>query len=177
VGQSLSLLKNRILLLKRDLRDNNSLDEISNVVTGTIQEIRSITYGLRPLHLDMLGLTQSLKSLAEDTSEATQIKFNTQIDNIDGLFTKEDEINIYRIIQECVNNITKHSKASEVNLLINKHNGKILIQIEDNGIGIENGRNGKGMGMVGISERVNLLKGNIEIKSSQTEGTRIKIFI
>lgn len=177
VGQSLSLLKNRITLLKKDMQEQTSLDELNDVVSNTIQEIRSITYGLRPFQLDLLGLTQSLRSLTEDVSEACEIKFQTKIDNIDGLISKDEEILIFRIVQECLNNISKHSLATEAIVEIKNPNNKIEITIEDNGIGIENRINGNGFGIIGIKERVNMLQGELEILSNQPKGTKVRVYI
>jgi signal transduction histidine kinase len=177
VGQSLSLLKNRITMLKKDLGKQPSLDELNELVSNTIQEIRSITYGLRPFQLDLLGLTQSLKSLTEGVAEAGEIKFQTKIDNIDGLVSREAEIYIFRIVQECLNNISKHSHASEALVEIKNPADKINIVIEDNGIGIEKKPNGNGFGIIGIKERVTILNGKLEIISNEPKGTKIRIQI
>ncbi|HEX2958076.1 MAG TPA: ATP-binding protein, partial [Chitinispirillaceae bacterium] len=129
-----------------------------------------------PFQLDLLGLTQSLKSLTDSFSESCDIKFDSRIENIDGKVSKNEEIYIFRILQECLNNISKHSQASEAYVEINQPNGKINIIIEDNGIGIEKDLNG-GYGLIGIKERLGILKGTMEIVSNQPKGTKIKIQI
>jgi signal transduction histidine kinase len=164
-------------MLKKDLGKQPSLDELNELVSNTIQEIRSITYGLRPFQLDLLGLTQSLKSLTEGVAEAGEIKFQTKIDNIDGLVSREAEIYIFRIVQECLNNISKHSHASEALVEIKNPADKINIVIEDNGIGIEKKPNGNGFGIIGIKERVTILNGKLEIISNEPKGTKIRIQI
>lgn len=175
VGQSLSLIKNRINIIKKSRAGESSLDELNDVVTNAIQEVRSITYALRPFQLDLLGLTQSLKSLTEDVSESTEIKFQVKIDNIDESFTKEDEINVFRIVQECLSNICRHSEATEAKVEIRNPSGKILIHIEDNGVGLSARVNGHGYGLIGIRERVSILKGTMNILSNQPSGTCIEI--
>lgn len=176
IGQSLSLIKNRIAILHRNSSNPDTLHELNEMVANTIQEIRSITYGLRPFQLDLLGLTQSLKSLTESFSESGEIKFESNIENIDGKVSKNEEIYIFRILQECLNNISKHSQASEALVKINQPNGKIHILIEDNGKGIEENLNG-GYGLIGIKERLSILNGTMEIVSNQPKGTRIIIQI
>jgi signal transduction histidine kinase len=147
------------------------------MVTGTIQEVRSISYGLRPFQLDILGLTQSVKSLVDDVADASEIHFVQKIENIDGLFTQKDEINIFRIVQECLNNIIKHSKAVEAKVEINKLNNHIDILIEDNGVGLPESNGGSGMGLIGIKERVNILGGKLNITNKFPQGTVVKISI
>lgn len=125
-------------MLTKGLDKRDSLSELNDVVSNTIQEVRSISYGLRPFHLDILGLTQSIKSLVEDVAESSDTNFNMTVENIDHLFSKEAEIHIFRIIQECLNNISKHSKATQAIVKITHSVKYVRILIEDNGIGIDN---------------------------------------
>lgn len=177
VGQSLSLIKNKITLLAKGLDKRDSLSELNEVVSNTIQEVRSISYGLRPFHLDILGLTQSIKSLVEDVAESSETNFNMRVENIDHLFSKEAEIHIFRIIQECLNNISKHSKATQASVKITHTDSGARILIEDNGIGIDNYNGESGLGLRGIRERVNFLAGSLEIETNKPQGTSIRISI
>ena len=177
VGQSLSLIKNKIALIKKGIDKRDSLNELSDVVSNTIQEVRSISYGLRPFHLDILGLSQSIKSLIEDVSDSSDADFTMNIEDIDNLFSKEAEINLFRIVQECLNNISKHSKASLANVTIRRFDNLVEIMVNDNGIGIVNNNGNSGLGLIGIKERVNFLNGKLEIDQNKPKGTSIKISI
>lgn len=177
VGQSLSLIKNKIILLQKGLNKGNPLSELNEVVSNTIQEVRSISYGLRPFHLDVLGLTQSIKSLVEDVSDSGNIDFSLNIENIDNLFSKEAEINIFRIVQECLNNISKHSKATQAAVSITHSGEHVEISIRDNGTGIVSQNGESGMGLIGIKERVNFLNGKLEIGNNEPKGTSVRIVI
>lgn len=177
VGQSLSLIKNKIILLQKGLNKGNPLSELNEVVSNTIQEVRSISYGLRPFHLDVLGLTQSIKSLVDDVSDSSNIDFSMNIENIDNLFSKEAEINIFRIVQECLNNISKHSKATQAALSITHSGEHVEFSIRDNGTGIINQNGESGMGLIGIKERVNFLNGKLEIGNNEPKGTSVKIIV
>jgi signal transduction histidine kinase len=177
VGQSLSLIKNKIILLQKGLNKGNPLAELNEVVSKTIQEVRSISYGLRPFHLDVLGLTQSIKSLVEDVSDSSNIDFSINIENIDNLFSKEAEINIFRIIQECLNNISKHSKATQAAVSITHSGEYVEFLIRDNGTGIVNQNGESGMGLIGIKERVNFLNGKLEIGNNEPKGTSVRIIV
>ncbi|QMU27772.1 sensor histidine kinase [Adhaeribacter radiodurans] len=184
VGQSLILIKNRILLLKKRLDDPEKVarhaDDLTETVAHTISEIRGISYGLRPFQLDMLGLTQSINGLVDEVSEGSGIDIRVNADSIDNLFPKEQEINVYRIIQECLNNIVKHSAATSARVNIVREDGLVHLSVEDNGKGINptNATNSvpkSGFGLRGMQERLSILAGKLQIKSAVPQGTVIQI--
>ena len=83
--------------------------------------MKELSYNLRPYRLDQLGLTAALRAMIDTASAASQTAFSVEIDEIDDVFPKESEINFYRIVQECINNILKHSQAAEASILIPPH--------------------------------------------------------
>jgi len=111
---------------------------------------------------------------------ATEIRFTVTVAAIDELLSKADEINVYRIVQECVSNIVRHSGAIEALVAISKDGEALLIHIEDNGKGFapdDNGSRPRGFGLTGISERTKMLTGTYKINSAPGQGTRITIRI
>jgi signal transduction histidine kinase len=113
VGQSLLLIKNRIL--------QNKDTKTATVVDGVIDEVRAISRSLHPFKLEELGLTVTLQSSVEMIDENYDIFISAEIDNIDQVFDQEKEVNIYRLVQESFNNIIKHSKARSAEIkVINK---------------------------------------------------------
>lgn len=182
LGQSLGMVKNKVLMIKRDtgkpeLREKQVKD-LEEMVTDAIQEVRNISYNLRPLHLELLGITQSLHSLLEDVIETGLIELETDIQTFDNVLSKSNEMNVFRIVQECFNNILKHAQATAARIQITKADAMIAIRIEDNGVGIAPGATGKGsFGMIGIRERLNILNGKIEILENKPSGTIINIQI
>ena len=182
LGQSLGLVKNKVLMIKRDAEKpelhEKQLKELEEMVTEAIQEVRNISYNLRPLHLELLGITQSLHSLLEDVVETGLIELETDIQNFDNLLTKANEMNVFRIVQESFNNILKHAQATVARIQISKEDAMIAIRIEDNGVGIGPAATEKGgFGMIGIRERLNILNGQIEILENSPSGTIINIQI
>lgn len=177
IGQNLSVIKNKVFLLKKEQSDsekfNQSIDNINSFVGQTIQEVRSISYGLRPYQLDLFGLTHSVKSLVEDVSSSNELKISLSIDSIDEILSKQNEINIYRIVQECLNNILKHAEAKSVNVGILRQEKNILINISDDGKGIQNDGKRVGFGLMGMQERIKVLKGNMLIRDNIPSGTNI----
>ncbi|WP_164891136.1 sensor histidine kinase [Botryobacter ruber] len=185
VGQSLILIKNKVLMLRKRLDEpakvSQHAEDLTESVTNTINEIRAISYALRPFQLDMLGLTQSIQSLADEVAEASGIAVTVEADNVDGLFPKNDEINLYRIVQECLNNIVKHSGATHARLTLTRTEQVVQLMIEDNGKGMPAGTGSvqkkQGFGLLGIQERINILAGNWLIKEAVPHGTIIHISI
>ena len=183
VGQSLILIKNKLLILKKRFDDPlkvaQQAEDLTETVAHTISEIRSISYGLRPFQLDMLGLTQSIKSLADEVSEVSGIDIRIEADSIDGLFPKDQEINVYRIVQESLNNMVKHSCATKACIRISLSNRLVELTIEDNGKGIQLDAikvvGKQGFGLRGLQERVSILSGNLEIKPAAPQGTCIQV--
>jgi signal transduction histidine kinase/ligand-binding sensor domain-containing protein len=186
LGQELLIIKNRTLLSLAAPKDQQKaleqMNEISQTASQVIEEVRAIAHDLRPYQLDRLGLTKAIESIFKKVADSSDIKFRTMIDPIDGLFSKESEINIYRIVQESVNNIVKHSGATEAHVTIERDSRGVQLRIEDNGKGFNpeaaSGESGKrGFGLTGISERARMLGGKQIIQSSPGEGTIITLKI
>ena len=182
LGQSLGMVKNKVLMIKRDadkpLVHEKQLRDLEVMVAETIQEVRNISYNLRPLHLELLGITQSIHSLVEDIMDAGLLVIEADIQSIDNLLTKSNEMNVFRIIQECFNNIVKHSHATHAKILVHSQEKGIHIRIEDNGVGMSADIQPRGgFGMIGIRERLNILNGHLEILENVPMGTVMNIKI
>lgn len=148
--------------------------EISDTASNALGEVREIIYNLRPQHLERIGLTRAIRAMLKRT--AGILDYEAEIDSIDDLFPADEEIIIYRIIQECLNNIIKHSEAAKAKVLIRKLSDKVIIKVEDDGKGFDREKTSKGgFGLVGLEERVALLEGEFVIKSKIDEGTLIVI--
>ena len=184
LGQSLLIIKNRIALAQSDIDKKETVEEqlgeLSNSTTSAIEEVREIAYNLRPFQISRFGLSKTLYGIFMRINEVTDINASAEIDDIDALLTDDAQINVYRIVQECVNNIIKHSDATEALLAIKHSDSEITLLIEDNGRGFvqqENTNNSKigGFGLLGIAERVRMLNGSYEIDSASGLGTSVRI--
>lgn len=153
------------------------LSKISEQSSLTLDELRRIQFNLHPYEVEKLGLTKAIKSIIDRVSKSTQIKFTIEEAVIDKIFSEENEIHLYRIIQESVNNIIKHSYATVAKIEINRTDQKVFIVISDNGKGfsLEKARKRSSMGLSGIAERVKLLNGNLGIESESGNGTILRI--
>ncbi len=184
VGQSLAIIKNAAFYDATKPFNaetgKRQLQQIFEQSKQTISEVREITYNLRPYMLERFGITEAVKSLIEKIALSDTLDVYLKIDPIDRLFSNEEEISIYRIIQESLNNALKHSDASEVNVEIKRFNNFITIKIQDDGRGFDpkvlRERNGRaGFGLVGIAERIQMLGGTYSIESKLSIGTTIYV--
>lgn len=194
LGQSLLIIKNRAFLALHAMDDRaeatEQLDEISSSAAHAIEEVREIAYNLRPYQLDRFGLTRTLEAIFVKAGETSGIRFTATVASIDGLFAQDAEISIYRIVQESVNNILKHARATAAKLSIERNETEVRIRIEDNGQGFVSAARGTrnaesnasvpapkagGFGLLGMAERVRMLGGSYHIESAPGGGTTITI--
>ena len=156
------------------------LEEISATATAAILEVREIAHYLRPYELDRLGLHSAIESMVERISNSTSIAVSANLEPIEGLLSLGAETSVYRIVQEALNNVIKHSKATSASVEIKTDGRQLTITIQDNGHGIpathaENGNNSRGFGLAGIAERVRALGGTFAIESRPTSGTILTV--
>ncbi len=182
LGQSLVIIKNRAMLGLNKGNDQErvakELGSISDSASQALDEVREITNNLRPQLLDRLGLTKAIQSMLKKFAGVVEVE--SQIDPIDGLFAENEEISIYRIVQEKVNNIIKHSGASRAVVEIRRGVKEVSIAITDNGKGFDMttlDAERRTLGLVGLKERAQLLKGEILVESKFGTGTSIRVTV
>jgi len=185
LGQRLIVIKNLAVLFLKSVNGNqeghHKIDEISEECTRAIDEVREISYNLRPHQLDRLGLTKAVLALVRTAAKATSAKITAEVDDIDTFFPKEAEISFYRIVQECLTNVVKHSDATEVHLSVRCVEAAVSLAVRDNGKGFTPGmpvtdRSNGGFGLVGIRERAQLLGGQARIHTASGLGTTVSIY-
>jgi len=181
LGQNLLLIKNRAQLEMARTRLPETVREefqsISNLASQTIAEIRHISHHLHPPQLDILGLTRVLQSLTDNAAESSAVKIAGKFDFVDDVFLREAATNVYRIVQEKLSNILKHSHAKKARITLERDVHEVQLRVEDDGCGFTSGGEGKGMGLKNIAERVRMLGGKMNLDSQPGKGTRIEITI
>lgn len=184
LGQHLIIIKNWAALglnfIEKDTPVREQLDEISSTALLALNEVREIIYDLRPHQIETIGLSKTITFMLEQVSTSSGIKFKTRIDEIDKLFAPDDEVIFYRILQECVSNIIKHSEAKNASVLIIKDKSSINLKISDDGKGFVNDKNSSSnghfsFGLKGIEERVKMLNGEFEIQTQKNSGTTVLV--
>jgi signal transduction histidine kinase len=189
LGQHLVVIKNLALFLLRSKKDTaatendaQTITEINNEASSAIEETRAISYNLRPFHLDRLGLTKAIEAMIRTVGTASSIHFTSDLDNIDDLFAEDLRINFYRIVQESLGNIMKHSQATEVAIRLKRSPENVVLTIEDNGRGFTPGAHAShtpnsGFGLAGMAERASLLGGVFKVRSTLGHGTTVTVEI
>jgi PAS domain S-box-containing protein len=189
LGQNLVALKIDIGLLKKKVVKNDSFvgseemlakfDSLISLVDKTIKTARRIMNGLRPELLEMHGLVDTIKAYLHEFNKRYHIccEFKSNILEIE--INQQQKLALYRILQEALNNIAKHSKATLVTIQLNKEPYLLMLEIIDNGIGFDKNNSGRhdSYGMIGMKERVVLLEGKLEITSETDKGTCVKVEI
>lgn len=182
LGQDLLAIRNGIKRYLGGLPEKNEsareLDEVAAFAVQSMNEVREIAFNLHPHQLHQLGLKAALEAMINKTAQTSGIKIATFLPELNGLLPKEMEIHIYRIIQEGLNNVVKHSGASKAGVSMKKKKNSLAIRIRDNGKGFEVQQKGSGgVGLRGLSERVKLLGGALVMDSSPGNGATLKINI
>lgn len=183
IGQNLLIIKNRALLGLTESAPQSvsieQLNEISAAATQSIEEVRVIAGNLRPYKLDRLGLTKALESIVDQARNSSEIEFSSEIDQVNGVFSKEAEINLFRIVQESINNVLKHSQATSVRVIVKREGHSVQLEIHDNGVGFDaatmESSSQRGFGLAGIAERVRILGGKSSLRSTPGHGTTINV--
>ena len=189
LAQDLSTLKISLDTIFDDKPDTppevkKRITKISQMIHTNIMDVRELAYGLRPADLDQLGLVRTVEQYCEDFSERNGLEINFISAGMDDLRLDSDtEINLYRLIQEALNNTKKHADASHVTIRLVASFPEIILRIEDDGKGFDvqerliKARTEKRMGIQSMEERVSLLNGTMRIQSRSMEGTQISIKI
>jgi PAS domain S-box-containing protein len=188
LGQALTVLKlqlrNIIKMIPTDpWRTKTDCQNANDYVDQIIENVRRLSQDLCPSYLEDFGLDDSIKMIADDFAKHTQIKVSISGQKIDRLFPLESRILIYRIFQEALTNIQKHSQAKVVSILIQKNDSRINFQLSDDGKGFIGKPKEKtdsihrGLGMKTMEERVRILGGELVVSSSVGIGTRIAFSI
>ena len=156
---------------------------IASTAQEAIDEMRLVLYRLRPPEIDRWGLTRALEILVERANDLSVVNFNCELDQIDPAFDDDGAMHIYRIVQEGLNNIERHSKATKGQIVIKRLTDAVRIEITDDGHGfdvatqVQMDGNEPSLGLPGIIERARLLGGKAEILSALGEGVKIVIVI
>ncbi len=184
LGQQLTGLKMDISWINKKIKTDEPLvqqkmKDTIELIDKTVITVRRIATQLRPSILDDLGLIEAMEWQSEEFSKRSEIKsiFKTNISHVK--VSKEIATGVFRIFQESLTNVSRHSKASEVNSVFKIENNLLTLSIEDNGIGFkeENIKNKKTLGLLGMKERVSLINGSYIINGNTGLGTSVLITV
>jgi len=183
LGQAMTAMKLDLSLLRRRLLDDGlaekcaKVQEIERAATRIIRTVRKIATDLRPGILDELGVVAAIKWMARNFQSRTKIICNVAVLGTDNISGPARGTAIFRIVQEALTNVMRHAAASQVNVILEKRDETLRVEVRDNGIGIKEERvfDSKSLGLIGIRERVLLLGGDAIITGKQGEGTVVRV--
>jgi len=181
IGQYLVSVKMQLeSLLYRDEKEvREQIPKIRTDFDKIVDEIRRISNNLMPSVLEAFGIVFAIRNLCVETSEHTGLQISLDFKGDFESLNKTIKTYIFRIAQEALNNIVKHARANQVELVLIRQKEEVLFKIRDDGKGfnLKEIKSGTGHGMNNMRERVNLLNGSIEIDSHMNKGTQIAINI
>jgi signal transduction histidine kinase len=178
VGQSLSaLLMDVENLTEMSPQENvfrQGLQKIKTLAENCVNEVRNMALLLRPSMLDDLGLVAALEWQAREVSKRTGMLVDTVEENVSDDLPEDHKTCVYRIVQEALNNCSKHAYAKNVRVAVCQEPNHLRVSIEDDGKGFDPNR-ARGLGLIGISERVSQLGGVLKVDSDPARGTCLRI--
>lgn len=176
IGQGLLIIKHRaVMALNENAAGNEHIQEILEISSESMTDVRRMSRDLRPYQLERVGLTTTLKSMLASASESVPTEFMIDIEPIDRLFAPEQEIALYRVVQEGINNIMKHAEAKKAEVSVHRDDDSIVLIISDDGKGFNLERHGEtketwGLGLQGMMERITMLGGTFQFDTAPGRG-------
>lgn len=183
IAQSLAALRIRLRVARAvqdDAARSQLLEQISAEMGEAMEELRRIARGLRPPALDMLGLAPAIESHARNIADATGMAMDLQLEDLGHRLPPDSELALYRVVQEALSNVAKHSGADTFRVRLGAENSHVFAHVEDNGRGFDvtaaMSDNG-GLGLFGMQERASYVGGTVEIESEPGAGARVHVLV
>ena len=182
VGQALTAIKMDVGVALRststDARSRASLDEARAIAETTLQSVRDLSQLLHPSMLDDFGLPETLAAYLRSFSKRTGIRVQLTHDGLDGRLPADVEVCVYRIVQEALSNVARHSGALSASVSVTRRDDAVSLTIEDTGRGMGGAPSvgsPRGLGLIGMRERAQALSGRFAIGTRPGGGTRVAV--
>jgi signal transduction histidine kinase len=176
-GQALTSILLGLKPLERSAESaeaREALESVRELVISTLQDVRRLAVELRPSALDDFGLVPAVEHLAETFQEQSGLRVDLESQLGETRLPSDAETTLYRVIQEALTNVTKHSGASRVSILLQRKRNAVVAVVEDDGAGFDpSGARADALGLVGMRERVSLAGGRLQIESTPGAGTTV----
>ncbi|MEL7146621.1 MAG: sensor histidine kinase [Bacteroidota bacterium] len=180
IGQQLSALKMALATVSQsmgDTQEKNKIEQITASFSRSADEVRQISHQMMPRSLMENGLVKAIEDLLYNSFHLSAIQYEFEHQVGEKRFDQKIEISLYRIVQELVNNVIKHSKASEVSVQLLQNKGNLLLFVEDNGVGTGKNTDSGGHGLMNIKSRLQMIKGSVNFEPSPESGTSVTVKI
>ncbi|MCB0807341.1 MAG: sensor histidine kinase, partial [Bacteroidales bacterium] len=182
VGQQVSAIKLHLQNIAKNVQHstnnfNTEFQKISGMITDTGNEIRSISHRMMPRALTELGLISALEDMIDKSFTYSKISCTFEHHGLNERLPTNLEIGLYRIAQELINNIIKHSAAHKVDIQLMKTKTFVILIVQDDGVGMNQEQERGGIGMLNINNRLRTINGELNFESFSGEGTTATIRI
>ncbi len=183
IGQQMSALKMNMESLYNALpvehEEKRQYQNMVHLIDDTIREVRGLSHNMLPPVLKNKGLQVAVQDFIDTVKRNSNIKITTDMHGLESERDAMIDFVMFRVLQEAVQNILKHSNATQMILQLVQHEDELCLMVEDDGIGFAEpaGENGQGMGLKNIRSRVQYLNGNLEIDSTPGKGTTLTVEI
>lgn len=182
LGGMLSGIKYSFTTMKGNLvmtpENHQAFERSMDMLDSSIREMRRVAHNMMPEALVRFGLATALNDFCNEINQSGALKINYQSIGLEGVAIDQTiAITLYRIVQELINNTMKHARATSAIVQLTKSNGQLSVTVEDDGIGFDTSilKINKGIGWINIQNRVEFLKGKLDIRSKEGEGTSVQI--
>lgn len=184
--QSVIALKQRVQLAEKSVKDQparKTLAELESLAEQTIENLRRMTRALRPIYLEDLGLVTALEMLSREISQNSGIQIEFQKTGEEQRLAREVELALYRMAQEALSNVVRHSQAARADMGIAFGKEGIELEVSDNGIGFAMPKSPTDFaasghfGLLGIRERAELIGARLEVESAKGKGSRLRVYV
>lgn len=182
LSQRLALLSVDVELLSRaDVEGGNRarLDQMAANVRGLSADMHRLSYELHPAKLDQLGLVAAVQGWVRDLARQSAVAIDFEAADLPATIGAEARLCLYRIVQEALNNVVRHSGATSARVRLSASDGSVRLEVTDDGRGFDvaAARSTAGLGLVGMRERVRLVRGTLSVRSTPGSGTRIDVAV
>ncbi|HZV71355.1 MAG TPA: sensor histidine kinase [Saprospiraceae bacterium] len=167
VGQNLVLLNQSLM--------TGDINKSKQLTQEVLSDIRRVSRELYPWQIEKLGLDAALKDLITTTESLTDILLTYELDPLNEFADRDRSLQVYRIVQECLNNLIKHSRARSARITLHRTGDDMQLTVQDNGSGFDTKaqmNNTKSLGLMTMKDRIQSLKGKLEIESAEGKGSR-----
>ena len=174
VGQSLLLMKKQMVSTHEVTVENQQM------ISDTLEEVRTISRDLHPFQLEKFGLTASINDVIGKIERSTELFITKELTNVDSLMLKKNQIHIFRVIQEALSNIVKHAEATAAKVSIVEKGNELIMRIMDNGKGYDHELavvKSKSLGLRTMHERISSIGGRLKIEQNVPSGTILTFMI
>ncbi len=159
-----------------DSRLRDDLREVHEIVQEALEKVRALSQALHPVILDEVGLESAMDTYMPVFEKRTGIAIRYEKSGDGSAVDRELSIHLYRVMQEALNNVARHSKSKQAEVRLNFLPASVVLEVEDDGIGFKEG-SGKGMGLISMRERAEMMRGNIEFLKGRAGGTLVRLSV